>query len=53
MEPWGTPYVRGATEEDALPMATEKVLLDKYELNHLRAVSLMPTHFFSLFNMIV
>lgn len=31
MGPWGTPQVRGAREEDASPMDTEKVLFDKYE----------------------
>lgn len=38
MEPWGTPR-QGATGKDALPIATEKVLFDTYELNHLRTVS--------------
>lgn len=28
-EPWGTPHVRGATEEEALPIITEKFLFDK------------------------
>lgn len=31
MEPWGTPLVGGATEDQASPTTTEKVLFDKYD----------------------
>lgn len=43
MEPWGAPQVKGAAEETELPMATEKVLLVKKDLNQFNAHPLMPT----------
>lgn len=47
MEPQGTPQVRGATEEEAIPMNTEKFLFDNYTLNQSKKkLSIMPTHFF-------
>jgi len=38
MEPCGTPQEREAQEEDKSPIIIEKVLFDKYDINHLSAV---------------
>ena len=47
MDPWGTPQVRGAGEEEAVPISTVKDLLCRYDLNHCNAVSVMPTSWLS------
>lgn len=44
MEPWGTPQVRGATNETEPPMTTEKVLFVRKDLNQIRALPWMPTY---------
>ena len=44
-EPCGTPQVRWAVEDKALPVVTENVLWLRYDLNQQRAESEMPTHF--------
>jgi len=36
--------MKEAVEETNSPMRTEKVLSDKYDLNHANAVPSMPTH---------
>lgn len=43
-DPWGTPQVRGATEETVFPMPTEKVLSQIKDLNQLMAWHRIPTH---------
>lgn len=43
MDPWGTPQVRGATEETVFPMPTEKVLSHRMDLKQLRAWLRIPT----------
>lgn len=44
-EPWGTPQVRGPTEEEPSMATTEKVLFGKADSSKSRAVFWMPTHF--------
>lgn len=44
MDPWGTPQVKGATDETEFPKPTEKVLSHKKDLKQLRARPRMPTH---------
>ncbi len=42
MDPWGTPQIIGATDEENLPNSTEKVLSLIYELNHCKAIPPIP-----------
>lgn len=44
MELWGTPHDSGAADEEYSPRWTEKLLLDKYDWNHFRAVPLIPPY---------
>lgn len=34
IEPWGTPYILGAGNDEWFPIDTKKCLSDKYEVNH-------------------
>ena len=45
MEPWGTPQLMGADEENWLPVVTEKDLSDRSEANHWRALPWILTWF--------
>ncbi len=42
MDPWGTPQIIGATDEENLPNSTEKVLSLIYELHHCKAITPIP-----------
>ncbi len=43
IDPWGTPNDKEATPEEYSPILTLKLWLEKYDLNHSRALPFMPT----------
>lgn len=44
MDPWGTPQLRGAEEDENLPKLTEKLVFVKYDLIYLEESPWMPQH---------